>query len=207
MAYKEGIGENGRLSDSVLKPIDTGQKLYIPASISFMRMKNDALKDGVNIKLVGEFSGYRPCGLKGDYNQRGCDTGFTQWCAWEKYRAGVGNLAAQPSSDGGCNSNHGFGIAIDVANNDAKVWIRNKGLKYGWWWGEAPTENWHFTYDLNRDTYLDKSKLKQLLENAGEVVEDSAEFTQRNWIPIALILAGIGGLTFFLIKTKRLKFG
>jgi hypothetical protein len=44
MAYKEGIGENGKLPKDVLKSIDTGHKLYKPASISFMRMKEDAKK-------------------------------------------------------------------------------------------------------------------------------------------------------------------
>jgi len=52
MAFKEGIGENGKLDGSVLKPIDTGQKLYIPASTSYMRMKNNAKKDGVDLKTV-----------------------------------------------------------------------------------------------------------------------------------------------------------
>ncbi len=145
MAYKEGIGENGNLTDDVLEKIDTGQKLYKPAAISYMRMKNDAKKSGVNILLSGQDSGYRRCGQKGDYLQRGCDTGFTQWCAWEKYKSGVGNPAANPTSERGCTSNHGFGMAIDVKGSDAKKWIRNNGVKYGWWWGEAPTEDWHFT--------------------------------------------------------------
>lgn len=156
MAYKEGIGENGFLDDDVLEKIDTGQKLWIPAAASFMRMKNDAKKSGVNIQLVGDDSAYRRCGAKGDYLQRNCNTGFTQWCAWEKYKSGVGNLAANPTTSDGCTSNHGYGMAIDVKNYDAKVWIRNNGLKYGWWWGEAPSENWHFTYDIKRDKFLDK---------------------------------------------------
>lgn len=155
MAYKEGIGENGELTDNVLKKIDTGQKLYAPAAVSYMRMKNDAKKDGVVIQLIGDYSGYRPCGEKGDFKQRNCNTGFTQWCAYEKYLSGIGNLAATPNSEG-CTSNHGFGIAIDVKNNDAKNWIRKNGLKYGWWWGEAPSEDWHFTYDINRDSLLSR---------------------------------------------------
>ena len=25
-------------------------------------------------------------------------------------------------------------------------WIRKNGEKYGWYWGEATSENWHFTF-------------------------------------------------------------
>jgi hypothetical protein len=202
MAYKEGIGENGQLPDSVLKRIDTGQKLYIPAADSFMRMRKDAIKDGVYIKLVGQFSGYRPCGEQGDYLQRRCSTGFTQWCAWEKYKSGVGNLAANPTTSKGCTSNHGFGIAIDVENSDGKRWIRKNGEKYGWWWGEAPSEDWHFTYDIKRDKYL---KLQEALEDIKESVDEGVDFGKRNWLPIVLVLAGLGGLTFYLIKSKTIK--
>lgn len=159
MAYKEGIGENGKLPDYVLKSIDTGQKLWKPASISYMRMKNDAKKDGVNIKLSGNYSAYRPCGQKGDYTQKKCVDGFTQWCAWEKYQAGVGNLASNPADTNGCSSNHGFGMAIDITGSDAKKWVRKNGEKYGWWWGEAPSEDWHFTYDVKRDTKLNKKDI------------------------------------------------
>jgi len=159
MAFKEGIGENGELLKYVLKSIDTGQYLYKPASISYMRMKNDAQKEGVTIKLSGDYSGYRPCGKKGDYTERNCRDGFTQWCAWEKYKAGIGNLASNPSDANGCSSNHGFGMAIDVTGSDAKKWIRNNGEKYGWWWGEAQGEDWHFTYDINRDSFLKKKDI------------------------------------------------
>lgn len=204
MGYKQGIGQNGELDDSVLKKIDTGQKLFIPAADSFMRMKKDAKKDGVNIQLVGEYSGYRPCGEQGDYLQRGCNTGFTQWCAWEKYKSGVGNLAANPTKGTGCTSNHGYGIAIDVKNRDAKVWIRKNGVKYGWWWGEAPTEDWHFTYDIKRDTFLDDSYLDKINDDDDNVVSTERK-QQKNWLPIAFVLVGLAGLTFFLVKKKIIK--
>ena len=159
MAYREGIGENGKLPDYVLKSIDTGQKLYVPAAVSYMRMKRDAQKEGVTIKLSGNYSAYRPCGEKGDYTQRNCSTGFTQHCAWEKYKAGVGNLAANPNDENGCSSNHGYGMAIDVSGSAAKKWVRKNGERYGWWWGEAQGEDWHFTYDIKRDKFLDKNDI------------------------------------------------
>jgi hypothetical protein len=182
MAFREGIGENGKLDDSVLKPIDTGQKLYKPASTSFMRMKNDAKKDGVDIKLVGNYSGYRPCGQRGDYNQGLSNGAFTQWYAWELYKAGKGNLASNPTTEKGCKSNHGYGIAIDVKGSDAKKWVRKNGEKYGWWWGEAPSEDWHFTYDKKKDTFLKES----------DDIDESGETSSGK------ILKAIGFATIFL---------
>jgi hypothetical protein len=78
----------------------------------------------------------------------------SQWATWEKYKFHGGNAAAKPNPDnkktwnergnGYCTSNHGFGNAIDVA--DGKSWIRANGEKYGWYWGEVTSENWHFTF-------------------------------------------------------------
>lgn len=198
MAYKEGIGENGKLDDSVLQKIDTGLKLYKPASISFMRMKNDAKKQGVNIELVGEYSAYRPCGQQGDYNIKKCSTGFTQWCAWEKYKAGIGNLASNPTDKNGCSSNHGFGLAIDIKNSDAKKWVKANGTKYGWWWGEAPTEDWHFTYDLKRDTLLDK---KDIPNSKTEIIPDKDSF--KAYIPYILIGLIVPVGAYFYVKTMN----
>lgn len=194
MAYKEGIGENGKLPKDVLKSIDTGHKLFKPASISFMRMKEDAKKDGITINLSGEYSAYRPCGKKGDYTQRKCNTGFTQWCAWEKYKAGTGNLASNPTDSNGCSSNHGFGIAVDISGSKAQNWVKKNGTKYGWWWGEAPTENWHFTYDIKRDKFLNK--------------KDTPNQKGSNWKSV-LIYSGIAiaviGFGYALYKFTRPK--
>jgi hypothetical protein len=199
MAYQEGIGENGKLDDSVLKKIDTGQKLYKPAAVSFMRMKDDAKKQGVNIDLVGEYSAYRPCGQKGDYSDRKCSTGFTQWCAWEKYKAGVGNLASDPTDNNGCSSNHGYGMAIDVKSSNAKKWVKANGVKYGWWWGEAPTEDWHFTYDLKKDTFLNKSDIPG--ESKTETNKTKNKLSA--YIPYILIGLSIPLLAFIYIKVKK----
>jgi hypothetical protein len=199
MAYKEGIGENGKLDNSVLEKIDTGLKLYKPAAIAFMRMKNDAKKEGVNIDLVGEYSAYRPCGEKGDYTTKKCSTGFTQWCAWEKYKAGIGNLASNPTDTNGCSSNHGFGLAVDIKSSNAKKWVKTNGVKYGWWWGEAPTEDWHFTYDLKRDTFLDKKDIPNSKEDGKTPTKNS--FT--TYIPYILVGLSIPVLAYIYVKVKN----
>ncbi len=198
MAFKEGIGENGNLPNNVLKSVDTGQKLWKPASISFMRMKNDAKKDGITIKLSGDYSAYRPCGKKGDYKERNCSTGFTQWCAWEKYKAGKGNLASDPTDSNGCSSNHGYGMAIDIDGTEARKWIRKNGEKYGWWWGEAPSESWHFTYDPKRDKFLDKKDIPTSPNDKSNI----------NWSSIlgySILAVGVIAFGYGLYKYTRPK--
>tara|TARA_R110000764_G_scaffold542_7_gene2089 strand:- start:1738 stop:2310 length:573 start_codon:yes stop_codon:yes gene_type:complete len=183
--------QNGKIPNSALKKLDTGQYLEKNAANAFMKMKAEAKKQGVNIKLTGDYSAYRKCGDKGDFSPRRCDTGFTQWCAWEKYKAGVGNLAANPTRSKGCSSNHGWGIAVDISGSKAQNWIKENGEKYGWWWGEAPSENWHFTYDVNKDTTKDKDS------------------KQRKTTIIPYILLGLGVVTlsygFFLATRPSVK--
>jgi LAS superfamily LD-carboxypeptidase LdcB len=164
MSFREGIGNNGQLSKKVLKSIGNGHLLYLPASDSFLRMTKDAQKDGVTIKVN---SSYRYCGKKGDYNQRKCSGGFTQWCAWEKYQAGKGNLASNPTK--GCKSNHGFGLSIDISPKSAQDWVKKNGTKYGWiWTGKnfSQIEDWHFDYFQDKDTLdktIDKSKIYSII--------------------------------------------
>lgn len=45
-------------------------------------------------------------------------------------------------------SNHGWGEAVDIFDSEGQTWMKENGKKYGWCWGEAPTEAWHFTYNL-----------------------------------------------------------
>lgn len=153
--------KNGQIPEKALTAIDTGQLLRDDAAKAYMRMKKAAAKDGVTISLTGKDSAYRRCGAKGDYTERKCAGGFTQWCAWEKYKAGSGNLAANPTTSKGCRSNHGWGLAIDVKGKAAQDWIKRNGEKYGWWWSGgkfSSIENWHFDYDRSRDQFKDQSK-------------------------------------------------
>ena len=151
-----GGSNNGRLPSSKLTKIQNDiqgneEHLSNAAAIQFNKMVVDAKKQGVNITLN---DAYRVCGQPNDYVKymKG-QIKFTQWAAWEKKLKG-GNDAAKPyphtaeqwNKNGGgyCTSNHGFGNAIDVA--DGKNWIRKNGEKYGWYWGEARSEDWHFTF-------------------------------------------------------------
>lgn len=163
MSALKGIYDNGKIPKKAMGVIDTGQSLERNAAESYMRMKKAAKEDGVDIKLSGKNSGYRECGQKGDYNAGLSGGKFTQWYAWEKFKAGKGNLAANPTTSKGCKSNHGWGQAIDVSGNSAKNWIKKNGVKYGWLWytkdggeGQAINENWHFNYNVEKDTFAKK---------------------------------------------------
>lgn len=59
---------------------------------------------------------------------------------WADYKAG-GNLAAEPGT-----SNHGWGIAVDLADEWMRDWIDEHGAKYGWRKTEALSEWWHVNY-------------------------------------------------------------
>jgi hypothetical protein len=57
------------------------------------------------------------------------------------YQEGRGNLAAVPGT-----SNHGYGIAVDLAEPWMRDWIDQHGAKYGFGKTEAPSEWWHINY-------------------------------------------------------------
>jgi hypothetical protein len=152
-----GGSNNGKLPSSQLTKIQNDvqgneEHLSIGAAIQFNKMVVDAKKQGVNITLN---DAYRVCGQPDDYvKYKKGQIKVSQWATWEKHKFHGGNAAAKPIPDtkktwherggGYCTSNHGFGNAIDVA--DGKSWIRKNGEKYGWYWGEATSENWHFTF-------------------------------------------------------------
>ena len=73
--------------------------------------------------------------------------------------------------------------------------FRTNGVKYGWWWGEAPTEDWHFTYDIKRDTFLEK---KDTPINNKVTKSKNAFFT---YIPYFLIGVIVPVGAYFLVKT------
>lgn len=181
--------KNGKIPLKALKKIEENQYLVSDAADSYLRMKNDAKKDGIDILLPYETSTYRPCGEKGDYKERSCSDGFTQWCAWEKYKAGVGNLASNPTKSSGCSSNHGWGLAIDIKPKKAQDWVKKNGEKYGWWWSGGTfsrVEDWHFDYDSKRDTFK-KPKGKKALIFAG----------------IGIALIGGASLIYFALRKKK----
>jgi peptidoglycan hydrolase-like protein with peptidoglycan-binding domain len=120
--------QNGRLSDSSLAPIPGG-RLSREAAANWLALRREGGKKlGIWISPLGPQSSYR--------------TFAEQQHFWDLYQARRGNLAARPGT-----SNHGLGHAVDLA---APIPMRRVidgfGARYGWRWGEAPSERWHVTY-------------------------------------------------------------
>ena len=137
---------NGQIPDS-----DLGSLVTATGGSSVARLNKEAAKDfnamvkaaydesKLQIALSGPNSGYRPLGSK----EEGCTKSFTQWCAWQKYKAGTGNLAAKPG-----NSNHGLGAAVDVANckkgGPIHTWLTKNAKRFNFY--PLASEPWHWDH-------------------------------------------------------------
>ena len=136
---------NGNLPDSMLTYVKTPSggkspgRLNLQAAADFNRMVDAAKQDGVELTLAGANSGYRPLGAK----EEGCKGGFTQWCAWKKYKEGTGNLAAKPGT-----SNHGWGSAVDIDNcrsgSKRHKWLVANAKNFGFY--PLASESWHWDH-------------------------------------------------------------
>lgn len=119
--------DNGQLPDRVLAPIKAGELLK-PAAAAWnsMNMRSRAL--GLELVPTGSMSSYR--------------TLAQQKVLYGRYLAG-GNLAAVPG-----HSNHGWGLAVDVATYEMRQMVDRIGEPYGWAkkWSDAPSEWWHLAY-------------------------------------------------------------
>lgn len=118
---------NGRLPDRALRSIPGG-RLERRAAIAWNALYLEGVrKDRVRIMPAGPVSSYR--------------TYAEQVERWNIYKRG-GPLAAEPGT-----SNHGWGRAVDLKYPAAMRPVIDKyGAKYGWRWGEAPSEPWHVTF-------------------------------------------------------------
>ena len=119
--------DNGQLPDSTLAPIKDG-RLLKGAAAAWNAMNVHARLLGLELTPTGSMSSYR--------------TLAQQKLLYAQYLSG-GNLAAKPGY-----SNHGWGVAVDVATLQMRQLIDRIGEPYGWAkkWSDAPTEYWHLTY-------------------------------------------------------------
>jgi peptidoglycan hydrolase-like protein with peptidoglycan-binding domain len=130
------MSANGQLAASELAPITGGGHLRKDAALAWNGFAKYCL--AVHGAHVAVNDSYRVLGHPGDY-ARGI---WSQWAAWERYKAG-GNLSAVPGS-----SNHGWGLAVDVppATQDL-IHKYGDGFGFNKAKSDAPTENWHFRWD------------------------------------------------------------
>jgi hypothetical protein len=119
--------DNGLLPDAALAPIAQGQ-LAKPAAAAGNSMNLQARRMGLELVPTGAMSSYRNLAQ--------------QKLLYGRYLAG-GNLAAKPGS-----SNHGWGLAVDVATFQMRQLVDRIGEPYGWAkrWSDAPSEWWHLAY-------------------------------------------------------------
>ena len=127
-ARQEQVSSNGQLPPSELAPIAQGQ-LVKTAAASWNAMNVEARRLGCELLPTGSMSSYR--------------TLEQQRILYARYRAGTGNLAAVPGT-----SNHGWGLAVDVASHEMRAMVDRVGEKYGWAkkWSDAPSEWWHIRF-------------------------------------------------------------
>jgi hypothetical protein len=126
---------NGRLPRSALAPITravNGEQAYLArnAAKAFMAMNAESEhRFGVTLRVGSARVAYRPLA--------------DQQYFWNLYISGRGALAARPGT-----SNHGWGLAVDLATPQMRHIVDEIGAKYGWAkkWSDAPTEWWHIKY-------------------------------------------------------------
>jgi hypothetical protein len=121
-------GANGLLSPSELAPI-AGGWLAKPAAAAWNAMNIEARRSGLELLPHGPRSSYR--------------TLAQQQELWNLYTQGKGSLAARPGT-----SNHGQGIAVDLATQQMRALLDRIGAPYGWSkaWSDAQSEWWHVCY-------------------------------------------------------------
>jgi hypothetical protein len=123
------MAANGRLPDTDLAPIASG-RLRKDAAAAWNSMNVEARRLGCELLPTGSKSSYR--------------TFEQQQELYALYRSGRGNLAAVPGT-----SNHGWGVAVDVATREMRAMIDRIGAKYGYRksTSDAPSEWWHLRFN------------------------------------------------------------
>lgn len=121
-----GQYQNGRIpAEALMKIGQGGHKLAPAAAAAFIRMREAARADGVELRVTDSYRSLR--------GQIRC-------------RQRKGNLCATPGT-----SKHGCGEAIDVTRSGRK-WVQRNGERFGWRWpswarpGGSKHEPWHFEF-------------------------------------------------------------
>jgi hypothetical protein len=122
-----GVAQNGVFTDANTAPIPGG-RLWTEAACAWNDMRAAAIEDGMAPNAfvpAGPVSSARPISAQ-------------RWFWTHRPPA-----AAVPGT-----SNHGWGLAVDVATRAAAVWILKHGHRFGWSWDEGRRvgEWWHFRY-------------------------------------------------------------
>ena len=119
------MASNGRLTAADLAPINNGRlRRGNGSAASWNAMCGEARRRGMTVPV--------PAGPNSSYR-----TYERQVYYWHNQPP----VAAYPGT-----SNHGWANAVDVSQPAGVSTVKRIGAKYGWYWGEAPSEWWHTTY-------------------------------------------------------------
>lgn len=146
--------KNGEIPLTLLAPIKPFGYLYTTAAASWQAMKRAAKDDGIVLKPTSAMDAYRPLTVQRSvFLQRYTTTpvpGATTrtWNGTTYYlKKGLAPLATPGTS------NHGLGLAVDVANVGADgrlEWLLANYERFGWS-HEVQSEPWHIRYTLGAD--------------------------------------------------------
>lgn len=122
-----GVDQNGVFTTANTAPIPGG-RLWREAALAYNDMRARALAEGIP---------------GGEFMPTGPRSSARTIQAQRELFAAQPPTAAQPGT-----SNHGWGIAIDLAGFRAQEWVKRHGTRYGFSWDEGSRvgENWHFRY-------------------------------------------------------------
>lgn len=144
---------NGRLDPSLLVAIDDiGNMLESHAAIAWFAMVEAAARDGVELEAEYTYRTYeaQEALFRARYVpvwEPGREHVEWNGVVWTIKPGGV--TAAKPG-----NSNHGWGLAVDVDNvYPALPWLLEHAVEFGWSWeaGISEREPWHLHYFLGDD--------------------------------------------------------
>jgi D-alanyl-D-alanine carboxypeptidase len=122
-----GVERNGSFTAVNTAPIPGG-RLWTEAARSWNDMRAAAIEDGI---------------APGAFVPNGSASSARSVAAQHWFWNHRPPAAAFPGT-----SNHGWGLAVDVATRQAAAWILSHGHRYGWSWDEGRRvgEWWHFRY-------------------------------------------------------------
>ena len=135
----------GKLPQGFLIPITGGGRLHHTAAKSWEKMCAKAKADGIVLKPTSAGDTYRDYetqkkGFLQRYSLEDTGTGKTRHFENKVWylKKGFAPLASPGQS------NHNWGIAVDVANANGKIlaWMRENIQQFGWSW-ELQEEPWH----------------------------------------------------------------
>lgn len=130
---------NGRAPSSALSPI------YIPGNTAYLAQAPAASWNVMRQCAVAQGTDIYPGASQWHPAATAYRTIGAQNVLWASYLSGKGALAARPGT-----SNHGAGLAVDLATLKMRQWIDRRGSSYGWAkkWSDAPSEWWHLRVRL-----------------------------------------------------------